>query len=304
MERERIAVVYGGLSHEREISIKSGYNVIASLEKRGSEVVPLDLKRSNIEKLLNIDADLFFLALHGKFGEDGTVQGLLELAGLTYTGSDSEASAICFDKEMTYRLMRGTVHLPEWKKITTPEDISGWEIFPCVLKPTREGSSIGVMICDDLQALMGEASRLIEEYDAILIEEYIAGREVTVSIIDFETGPVVLPILEIRPKKRFYDYEAKYTAGMTDFIVPAPLDITIESQIKSDALNIYRSLGCRDMARIDGIVKGDRFYFLEVNTIPGLTDLSDLPMSARAMGLSFDKTIGAIVEAAGRRNRR
>ncbi|MGC9322073.1 MAG: D-alanine--D-alanine ligase, partial [Kosmotogaceae bacterium] len=137
----KVAVVYGGFSNERDVSIKSGMNIAKSLERLEIEVLPFDLKRDTIADLLKLKTDLFFLALHGKFGEDGTIQGMLELADLPYTGSDSRTSAICFDKEITYRLVDGTAELPVWKRVESVRDVEGWEIFPCVIKPVREGSS-------------------------------------------------------------------------------------------------------------------------------------------------------------------
>jgi len=301
---KKVTVVYGGFSNERDVSIKSGINIAKSLERLGVEVLPFDLKRDTIADLLEVKTDLFFLALHGKFGEDGTIQGMLELAGLPYTGSDSITSAICFDKEITYRLVDGTADLPVWKRVERVKDVEGWEIFPCVIKPVREGSSIGVYICDDQSILEERTGELLAAYDSLLLEEHIAGREVTVSVIDSKEGPVVLPILEIRPKKRFYDYEAKYIAGFTDFVVPAPLEESVQKAIIEKSVAIYQLLGCRDFSRIDGILREDTFYFLEVNTIPGMTDLSDLPMSARAVGMSIEDVVGGVVEVAERRNRR
>lgn len=301
---EKVVVVYGGFSSEREVSLKSGRNVIASLEKQGVAVKGFDFKRENLAELLQLKADLFFLALHGKWGEDGTIQGLLELIGQPYTGSDTKTSAVCFDKVLTYRLVEKLVDLPNWRSVTKVAEVNDWKLFPCVLKPAREGSSIGVAICDTPRELREAAEKLIQEYDALLLEDYILGRELTVSVIELGGEAKVLPLLEIRPKRRFYDWQAKYTAGMTDFLVPASLEREIESEIESRALALYTSLGCRDMARIDGIVKEGKFYFLEVNTIPGLTDLSDLPMSARAAGMTFDQTMAALVKNAVGRNRR
>lgn len=302
--QRRVAVVYGGLSNERNVSIKSGMNVVTSLEKLGVEVVPFDLRRETIPALLTLKVDLMFLALHGKFGEDGTLQGMLELAGMPYTGSNSRTSSICFDKEITYRLVRDIVDLPVWRRIGGEVDLEGWETFPCVVKPVREGSSIGVFICDDLAVLKERTRELLGTYDFLLLEEYVEGREITISIIDSEDDHMVLPILEIRPKRRFYDYEAKYTAGLTDFVVPAPMNNDVYEMIIEKSAAIYDLLGCKDFARIDGILRDKTFFFLEVNTIPGMTDLSDLPMSARAAGMSFEDIVRGVIESAEKRNRR
>ncbi|MDI3523780.1 D-alanine--D-alanine ligase [Kosmotoga sp.] len=297
--RRRITVLYGGLSKERPISLKSGSNVINALEKLGYIVDAFDLRPDNIAELAKLrDTDLVFIALHGKFGEDGKIQSLLELFGIEYIGSDSLVSAICFNKNLTYKLLSNTIAMPRWKTITSEEELEGWKHFPAVIKPANEGSSIGVYICDTFEELQNKTTKVLKEYKTLILEEYIKGRELTISIIEKGGQPVVLPILELKPKRRFYDYEAKYTAGLTEFIVPAPMDDKLKEEIEKLSKRIFNALGCRHFARIDGILKENQFYFLEVNTIPGLTDLSDLPVSARAAGMGFEELIDLIVKEA------
>lgn len=298
----KIAVVYGGTSSERSISIKSGSNVIGALERMGYPVAPFDLNKDNLKNLsLLSENDLIFLALHGRHGEDGYIQGYLDLMGMKYTGSDMLSSAVCFDKETSYKFIGENAVSPKWVSILSTDEITDWNIFPAVIKPVNEGSSIGVKICDNRFELLEEAEALLKSYRKIIVQEYIEGRELTISLVEIEGVLTVLPILELKPQNRFYDYTSKYTAGMTDFIVPAPLNISIKEAIEETSKKIFRALGCQSFARIDGILRGNIFYFLEINTIPGLTDLSDLPISARAMGISFDELIDIIIKNVLRR---
>jgi D-alanine-D-alanine ligase len=304
MEAE-VAVLYGGISRERSVSLKSGANIISSLENLGYKTVPFDLTLSNIRDMEDLrKCDLVFNMLHGRFGEDGCVQGYMELLGINYTGSDTHSSAVCFNKETTYRLLANSVRLPAWKAFGSVEEAESWEFFPAVVKPVSEGSSIGIEICDDPGILKEAVTRTLKTYGRVLVEEYVRGTEVTVSVLTKNGAPVVLPVLEIRPKKRFYDYEAKYTAGLTDFMAPAELNKDALEELETMSKMIFKELDCRDLARIDGIIRDGVFFFLEVNTIPGMTDLSDLPLSARAQGMTFEDVTQWIVEEAGLRKQR
>ncbi|MGB9615369.1 MAG: ATP-grasp domain-containing protein, partial [Fervidobacterium sp.] len=178
--------------------------------------------------------------------------------------------------------------------INIREDIG----LPCVVKPRKEGSSIGTHICFTEDELIAALSTELNNYGEVIVQKYIKGREITVSIIDIDGLPTVLPILELRPKKLFYDYEAKYTDGMTEFIIPAEIDRQLTEKIEKASLAIYKSLGCRHFSRVDGIAKDNTFYFLEVNTLPGMTELSDLPMSAKAYGISFEDLVDLIIKSA------
>lgn len=294
----KIAVIFGGFSSERGISLKSGSNVIHSLEKLGHRVKGFDLKKENAHRLSELsDNDLVFIALHGRYGEDGKIQGYLDSLDIPYTGSKVLSSAICFDKTFTYNILKEHVIFPEgtiFNKNQKAETLK-WDIFPAIVKPSEEGSSIGVSIVDNKEQLFQAINKTLNSYETVIIEKFIEGRELSISIIEKNNQLLVLPILEIKPKKRFYDYEAKYTAGMTNFSVPAELETQIEKSLIKKSKEIYERMNCRHFARIDGILKDNTFYFLEVNTIPGLTDLSDLPLSARAEGMNFVELIDVIV---------
>mgnify|MGYP000512910562 CR=1 FL=1 len=293
----RVVVLMGGLSREREISLRSGRRVVEALRKLGHDVVPLDVKEDFFEKISILKrSDVVFIALHGTFGEDGRIQAILDMLGVRYTGSGVLASSICFDKLFTYKVLKGIVPIPEYKVVKeVGESPMG---YPCVIKPRREGSSIGVHICDDEREYKEKLKKELEVHKEMIVEEYIKGRELTVSILETENGFEVLPILELKPKRRFYDYVAKYTPGMTEFVLPAPLSVEEEKRVKEVAVRAFEETGCRGFGRVDGILKDGEFYFLEINTIPGLTELSDMPASAKAKGMSFEELVDTILRSA------
>ena len=296
----KIAVLMGGVSREREISLRSGENVVKALKKLGHEVVPIDVKEDFFLVLPSLKQfDLVFIALHGKFGEDGTVQDLLDWIGVPYTGSGVLASALCFDKLMTYRIVEKFVSVPEYTVIDKPTRESPFG-FPCVLKPRREGSSIGVHICDNAEELEHYSQLELSLYGELVLQRYVRGRELTASLIEMDGELRILPILELRPRRRFYDYIAKYTPNMTEFVLPAPLTEEEYRTVCESCLKAFKACECKGFARIDGILKDGIFYFLEINTIPGMTDLSDMPASARAAGMSFEDLIDAIVKTVKR----
>lgn len=296
----KIAVLMGGVSREREISLRSGENVVKALRKLGHEVTPIDVGENFLQVLPTLRGfDLVFIALHGKFGEDGTVQALLDWLGVPYTGSGVLASALCFDKLMTYRVVEKFVPVPDYVVVDRPTRESPFG-FPCVVKPRKEGSSIGVHICDGPEELEESLKTELELYGEMILQRYVNGRELTVSVIEMDGELRILPILELRPKRRFYDYIAKYTPNMTEFILPAPLTDDEHRAVCDSCLKAFRACECRGFARIDGILKDGTFYFLEINTIPGMTDLSDMPASARAAGMSFEDLIDAIVKTVKR----
>lgn len=306
----KIAVLLGGISKEREISLRSGKRIAQALRKMGHNVDEIDVKEDfvyNVKKLKEYDA--IFNILHGTFGEDGRIQSILDIVGVPYTGSGVETSVLAFDKYLcnlfVERLSEGALVVPKFLLIQedkikedTLTHIRNSIGLPCVVKPRNEGSSIGTHICFTVDEFEKALKEELENYGEVIVQEYIKGKEITISIIDINGTPTVLPILELRPKKLFYDYEAKYTDGMTEFILPAELDNVLSEKIKEIALDIYKSIGCKHFARVDGIVKDDKFYFLEVNTLPGMTDLSDLPMSAKAYGIDFEKLVDIIINEA------
>ncbi|MFA4967329.1 MAG: D-alanine--D-alanine ligase [Candidatus Margulisiibacteriota bacterium] len=304
LKKMNIAVLMGGKSSEREVSLRSGKNVMESLKKQGfKNIFQMDLGGDLLGKLIKNKVDVVFIALHGKYGEDGCVQGLLEIAGIPYTGSRVLASALAMDKVQAKRIFQARgIPTPNYSIIDLSVDIKKeaeriLRLFPLplVVKPVSEGSSVGVTIVKEEDNLPGILKAAVAEFSSVFVEEFIKGKEVTVGIIGEET----LPILELSPKSEFYDYKAKYTKGGTDFILPARLSKPLAKRVQATALAAHRILGCRGFSRVDIIVSGDHVPFVhEVNTIPGLTDLSDLPAAAAHAGISFDELILRILQSA------
>ena len=294
----KIAVLMGGISKEREISLRSGKRIAQALRNFGHNVDEIDVSYDTIYEIGKLkNYDVLFNILHGTFGEDGRMQAILDVISVPYTGSGVETSVIAFDKYLCSLLVNDLVDIPTYmliSKDTYQEFIKDIE-FPCVIKPRREGSSIGIHICHSIDELESALKMEFDRYNELIAQKYIKGTEVTISVIDIDSNPTVLPILELRPKKEFYDYEAKYTDGLTEFIIPAQISEEMTRRIEKIALDIYKKLECRHFARIDGIVNDDKFYFVEVNTLPGMTDLSDLPMSAKVYGMSFEELVNNIV---------
>ena len=294
----KIAVLMGGISKEREISLRSGKRIAQALRNFGHNVDEIDVSYDTIYEIGKLkNYDVLFNILHGTFGEDGRMQAILDVISVPYTGSGVETSVIAFDKYLCSLLVNDLVDIPTYTLISkdTYQEVIKDIKFPCVVKPRREGSSIGIHICHSIDELESALKMEFDRYNELIAQKYIKGTEVTISVIDIDSKPVVLPILELRPKKAFYDYEAKYTDGLTEFIIPAQIGEKMTRKIEKIALDIYKKLGCRHFARIDGIISNDRFYFLEVNTLPGMTDLSDLPMSAKAYGMAFEELVNNIV---------
>jgi len=294
----KIAVLMGGISKEREISLRSGKRIAQALRRFGHNVDEIDVNYDTIYEIGKLkNYDVLFNILHGTFGEDGRMQAILDAIRVPYTGSGVETSVIAFDKYLCNLLVDDLVDIPAYTLVSKDDYRKGiLDIqIPCVIKPRREGSSIGIHICHSIDELESALKTEFEIYDELIVQKYVKGIEVTISVIDIDSNPTVLPILELRPKKEFYDYEAKYTDGLTEFIIPAQISEEMTRRIEKIALDIYKKLECRHFARIDGIVSDDKFYFLEVNTLPGMTDLSDLPMSAKVYGMSFEELVNNIV---------
>ena len=302
----RIAVLCGGRSAEREVSLRSGEQVAAALAGRGHEVEPVDLDRHTWERLRDGCFDCVFVALHGRLGEDGTVQGMLELLGLPYTGSGVLASALCIDKARANEVLRaGGLRIPDFEEFEGDEvdELAERYGLPAVVKPVREGSTIGLTIAGDPDEL---ASGLVlaRRYDRrVLVQRFVPGTEITVGVL--ATPEVqVLPTLEITYDNETYDYDAKYTAGRSHHIIPARIPEPARRAAAHAAEHAFRLLGCEGMARIDFIVDVDCVpWLLEVNTVPGLTSLSLLPDAARAGGVGFDELCERLVRHGVERRR-
>ncbi len=294
----KIFLIYGGTASEKEVSVRGGKRIAEALRFNNYEVEELNLDNyqrliDNVEKIKN--SDLVFIALHGTDGESGKVQGFLDTLNVKYIGSDLLASSICFNKEITFELVKEIVDIPEWKILKKEEKNNPLNRFPVILKPISEGSSVDVEICDTPEDYSNKLDNFYKKYDELIVQEFIIGKEITIPMIEKNGKIVILPILEIKPENRFYDYEAKYTEGKTKFIVPARINDEIREEIVKKSEKIFEKLNCKDFARIDGIIKDEKFYFFEVNTIPGLTELSDLPISAMAKGIDFNNLINGIV---------
>jgi len=288
----------GGSSSEREISLKSGNAVLKALLSKGYEAEKVDIA-DGLEPLLSGRYKRAFIALHGVPGEDGTVQGLLELLGIEYTGSGVLASAATMDKTFAKRIVAaGGLITPEFKEfLSRPGEGEVPELgfdYPVVVKPVSEGSTVGVAKVESPEGLSEAIAGSLKYGKKVLVERFISGREVTVGVV----GGRALPVIEVVPRSGFYDFEAKYTKGMTEYIVPARLDKEMLENLSLAAVRVYEMLGCRGQARVDFIIEGNTPYFLEINTIPGMTETSLLPKAAAAAGIGFEELTAAILESA------
>ncbi|MGQ9708693.1 MAG: D-alanine--D-alanine ligase [bacterium] len=301
LRKRKIGVLMGGWSSEREVSLLSGQRVLESLKHQGYQAVGIDINRGFVDQIRQAKIDMAFIALHGKPGEDGTMQGFLELMGIPYTGSGVTASAVAIDKVFTKMLFRQMgIPTPDFVSISSDDDVAAGLAeavkrfgYPMIAKPRCEGSSVGIELLEGRRGALDRCERVWRGFGDMLIEPFLPGMIATVGIV----GQVVLPILELAPKSHeFYNYEAKYTRGETDFILPARLDKRTEKRIKELAIKAHQGLGCKGFSRLDLIVKDSRLpYFLEINTVPGLTDLSDLPAQAEHAGISYDELIFRIL---------
>ena len=293
--RKRVGVLMGGLSSEREISLKSGQAVLAGLMRRGYQAVPIDVDRSLYEQLRKERIEVAFIALHGRWGEDGVVQGLLEMMAMPYTGSGVLASALAMDKCLSKVLMESlAIPTPAYKISSSRDDCSF--PLPFVIKPAREGSSVGISIVR-MESEKGAAVETAFAYgQKVLIEKYIEGREITVGIVNGNA----LPIVEVRPRSGVYDFTSKYTKGMTEYVVPAEIAPDVETGAKEEALELWRRFDLEGCARIDMIVDhGSVPQVIDINTSPGMTETSLVPKAWEHLGKTFDELVEEILQGAG-----
>ena len=308
----RVAVLAGGRSAEREVSLRSGAQVKAALESRGHEVETVDLDRESWDRLRDGRFDAVFVALHGRLGEDGTVQGMLELLELPYTASGVLSSALCIDKSLSNSLLRAAgLPVPDFEELRAgpvepglPERLVDTYGLPLVVKPVREGSTIGLTIARDAEQV-AEGLVLAGRYDRrILVQRFVAGTEITVGVL---ATPVVevLPTLEITYENETYDYDAKYTAGKSHHVIPARIPEAARRRAAEVAERAFTLLGCDGLARVDEIVDAaGECWLLELNTVPGLTEVSLFPDAARAAGIEFPELCERLVLHAVERRRR
>jgi len=312
MSKEKVAVLMGGRSLEREVSLASGRRVTDALQERGYKVIALDVTADLVQTLRAEKPDCCYIALHGKYGEDGTIQELLEFLGITYTGPGVVASALAWDKSVAkYLFVQEGVGTPPWITLTadafkemgaaTALDLVPGELggFPVAVKPSKQGSALGLAKVESAQELPEALLTALSYGEAAIIERWIDGCELAVSVLDAEGGPQVLPPVEIEAKSGLFDFNAMYTAGETDYFVPARLDEAHAAIVEDLASRVHVLLGCRDVSRVDMVMAEDgTAYVLECNTSPGMTETSLLPMAAEAAGLTFQDVVERLVRAA------
>jgi len=295
----RVAVLFGGRSAEREVSLKSGAAVLAALRRSGVDAYPFDPAVQNLQALVDDGFDRVFIALHGRYGEDGTVQGALDLLGIPYTGSGVMASALGMDKWRSKLVWQaGGLPIPDYALL---DEHSDWRVvvqqlgLPLFVKPANEGSSVGiskVKAADELPAAYREAAR---HDKLVLAESFIGGGEYTVAIL----GELALPVIKIEPANEFYDYEAKYLRNDTRYLCPSGLDAAQEAEMQNLAKQGFALIGGQGWGRVDFLKdEAGKLYLLEANTSPGMTDHSLVPMAARQAGMSFDQLVLSVLELA------
>lgn len=298
----KIAVLCGGMSSEREVSLRSGKNVYDALQRLGyknSEIVDVN------ENILNTlgKYDIAYNTLHGKYGEDGCIQGVLEILKIPYTGCGVMSSAICMNKEYTKKIMasenipliNSVYLLPEENPVTKVKALK----YPLMVKPVSEGSSFGMSKVNSEKELITAVENARKYNSQILIEEYLTGISATVGVLEIGNKVEATEILELRPKNEWYDYEAKYTKGMTEFILPAQISSGMTQRVKEIAVKAFKVCNCSGVSRIDFLIANGIPYVLEINTNPGMTDTSDLPAQAAAGGISYDNLVEIILNSAG-----
>lgn len=303
----RVAVLLGGASAEREVSLRSGAGVIAALRKRGWEAVAFDPAEQPLPRLKELEVGVAFVALHGGAGENGTVQGCLEMLNIPYTGSGVLASAVCMHKPAAQTILGAAgLPIPPWLYIEPGDPVDealekALETvgLPAVTKPPAEGSSVGVSIVRESAELREKVADLLTRYRGALIEKYVPFMEIAVGILGYDNTLRALPVLELIPQKEFYDYEAKYTKGMTEFRIPPNLPEDVWKHAQEVALDAHRILGCHGLSRVDIMVDEElRPLVHDVNTVPGLTETSDIPAEAEAAGISYDDLVIEILASA------
>ena len=303
-KNKKIAVLYGGMSNEREVSLRSGKNVAQALTRLGyKNVVLLDVDENIAQKLKDEKIEVAYNALHGKYGEDGCVQGILEVLKIQYTGCGVMASAVCMNKQYTKDVLKSrNLNLIKSvfvrKNENVLEKVKGLK-YPLMIKPVCEGSSIGMAKVENEEELKKEFSESVKIGQDILIEEFLTGTDLTVGVLQDGDKTFATEILQMHVEGGWYDYKAKYTKGMTEFILPARISETATKQVKQMAIEAFEALGCSGVSRIDFLLCDEIPYILEVNTSPGMTDLSDLPAQAQKCGIDYDNLVQLILNSAG-----
>jgi D-alanine-D-alanine ligase len=299
LKSKKIGVLMGGMSSERDVSLKTGAAVCNALKEAGYNAVSIDVGKDIVRKIEDEKIDVAFIALHGKYGEDGTVQGILEIMGIPYTGSGVLGSAVSMNKIVSKELFeRHGIPTPPYEVIYKKDYGKGHKFtigFPLIVKPANGGSTIGVNIVDNAARLDSAIQDAFNYDDYILIEKFIDGIVLTAGVLE----DTALPVIEVSPKKGFYDYESKYTPGMTEYFVPARIDKKKTEECQGLALKCHKVLRCRGITRTDIIMdKYKNLFVLEINTIPGMTATSLIPMAAKAAGIEFKTLLIKALEIA------
>lgn len=295
-----VGVLMGGLSREREISLRSGKNCLHALEDLGYRVTGIDVGRDIAAVLGELGIEVAFLALHGRYGEDGAIQGLLEMLDIPYTGSRVTASALAMNKVISKQIIAyHGIPTPPFRPFDCRDDLdaacraAAAELsFPLMVKPCEEGSSLGVIKVDDPADLRGAVGEACDSYDVVLAEEFVEGDEITVGLLESAEELTALPVLQLVPAGGFYDFDSKYRKGMTEFILPAEIPERASDLSREYSLSIHKALGCRGFSRVDFMVDGEGVpQFTEINTLPGMTDTSDLPAQAEEAGIGYGELV-------------
>lgn len=300
----KIAVLCGGPSSERDVSIRSGKNVEKALHNLGYKNVELiDIDRNIASVLSEKGIEVVYNAMHGRFGEDGCIQGMLEVMGIPYTGCGVMSSSVCMHKDFTKNILKGA-DIPLIKSVLIRKSDNYADKIkdlkmPLMLKPVSEGSSLGMFKVSTIEEFDECIKKSFEYNQDVLVEEYLVGISATVGVLEDGDKIFATEILEFRTKTEWYDFEAKYTAGMTEFILPAQISAEMTKKVKEIAVDAFNACGCKGVSRVDFLISDNVPYVLEINTSPGMTDLSDLPAQSAAMGISYDELVQIILNGAG-----
>ncbi|MDR1662866.1 MAG: D-alanine--D-alanine ligase [Endomicrobium sp.] len=296
LKNKKIGVLYGGLSSEREISIKSGKVVLGVLKRLKLKAVGIDVTRDVAEKIKKTNIDIAYVILHGPLGEDGTIQGMLEIMGIPYTCSGVFASALSMDKDISKKFFRcNGIPTPDWTVISQFEPFAEIKKYPVVVKPISQGSALGLTIVKNVSQFAIAAKEAFKHDNEIMVENFVSGKEITVGVLDGKA----LPVIEIVPNGEFYDFKSKYQKGGSRHIIPARISSMTYSNAQNYAEKIFKIFKCKTLCRVDMIVdNSSKIWVLENNTIPGMTATSLLPDASKAIGYDFNNLVLKIVESA------
>ena len=292
----KVVILMGGNSKERQVSLKSGNAIYRACKNIGYDTLIIDMI-DDIDFYLNElkKYDIVFIGLHGGEGENGTIQKTLEQNKIIFTGSDSKSSALCMDKNLSKIKAKDIgIPTPKWNLIKKVSSLDfSTQKFPIIVKPNDQGSTVGLHLVEEIDNLKSCVEKSLEFSNKVILEEFIPGKEITVPIL----GDSALPIVEIKPKSGFYDYKSKYTKGLTDYICPANVDKELSIKLKEFSIQIHKSFGCSHYSRVDfRIDNNNNPFFLEINTLPGMTDTSLVPISASSIGIPFRSLVKKIID--------